>query len=195
MFKAIANIALSGILFTGYSCAYGQDSSIVSKDNYWGRTFKRTELVFAINWQGNWKDETKLLRYLEIGFAKSIHEGGRHGPVSFGIYLSEEIYFQQDSSVFGTKFGAYTHWLFDLGFATIIYTDFENISLKLRPELGVGMGSFRAVIGYNVPTVNNNAFKQMSKNNAQITIQVFIPVHKKEIKNNNESFFKLLFKK
>ena len=144
--------------------------------------------MLGMNWQGNWRDDGKTFRYIEIGFAKSIHQESRHGPISTGVYLSEEIYFGNEN-IYGTKLGAYIHGMFcDMGLSMIYYTDFKKGNLKVRPEVGVGIGALRIVTGYNIPTINNKAFEQLRKNNAQITIQFMVPVKKKLI-NNNDSIF------
>lgn len=82
----------------------------------------------------------------------------------------------------GTKAGVWAHWLFDAGLAMVCYTDFNHYNVKMRPELGVGMSRFRLVFGYNVPTINNKAFKELQKNNVQVCMQVTIGVKKRKIR-------------
>lgn len=193
----IANIALLTLLLAGNSFCFGQKQDSLPTLNYFHRLFKREkkiEILTGISWQDNWKDENNdnTLRYMEIGIAKSIHDYGRHGPVSFGVYACEEIYFGNEN-IYGTKLGAYTHYLFDLGFSMIYYTDFKRGNFKLRPELGFGIGALRAVAGFNIPTIGNKVIEKLRKNNAQLIIQFLIPV-KKKIINQEGSIIKHLFK-
>ena len=194
--RITANIALLVLLMVANSNVYSQSSDTAQLNMYadlYSKRYQKSELVLGINWQGNWNDEIKSLRYLEIGYAKSIHQSGRHGPISAGLYASEEVYFG-DRNIYGTKIGAYTHYLFDIGLSMIYYTDFKKGNFKVRPEFGFGIGALRMVLGYNIPTINNKAFPELRKNNAQVTIQFFLPVKKKLI-NNNEPIFKSLLNK
>ncbi|HEX2631093.1 MAG TPA: hypothetical protein VHM26_18895 [Chitinophagaceae bacterium] len=151
----------------------------------WERSVK-TELVLGYNWQADWRDEqdSKTRGYIEVGVGRSIHSSGRHGSAVGGIYASEEIHFGSNN-IYGTKLGAYTHFfLFDLGLAMVYYTDFKKGNFKLRPEMGFGMGPVRAVFGFNVPTIDNKAFEELSRHRAQVTVQVMVPLHKKILKTN-----------
>ena len=156
-----------------------QESSLQKSENRY-KTLKQIEILAGISWQGNTADKVSIMRYGEIGIAKSIHSHGRHGPATIGIYLAEEIHFGGGNSVFGTKLGFYTHYMFDIGIAVIYYTDFQKGNLKLRPELGIGMGAIRAVFGFNISTINNRAFELLRQNNAQLSLQFMIPVKKTE---------------
>ena len=196
MKRLTANIALLVLFICANSPGFSQagDTSHfnITVDLY-AKRYEKSELLLGISWQGNLNDEIKSLRYIEMGYAKSVHQSGRHGPVSAGIFAAEEIYFG-DKNIYGTKIGAYTHYLFDLGLSMIYYTDFKKGNFKLRPEFGFGIGALRLVFGYNIPTINNKAFAELRKNNAQATIQFLLPVKKKSI-NNNEPIFKSLLNK
>jgi hypothetical protein len=193
--RIFANIALLFLL--SLQCnLYGQDTTAVRRMNPFYKSFKKTELLVGINWQGNTADKTHTLRYVEVGVARSLHDDSRHGPVSFGLYVSEEMYFGSNTTVFGTKLGSYLHgMLADFGLAMIYYTDFKKGNFKLRPEIGFGMGPVRLVVGFNVPTINNKAFELLRQNNLQISFQFLIPVAKKEYQRKGQHIFKTLFQK
>jgi hypothetical protein len=157
----------------------GKDSLPVS-GRYKNWIEKNIEIIGGFHWQGS--SQSKTLRYVEIGLAKTKHYFGYHGPASFALYVSEEMYFGEQTNIWGTKIGAWTHYLFDLGLSLVYYTDFEKGNFKIRPEIGVGMGRLRIVGGYNIPTIENRAFKELRKNTLQATIQFMVPVKKKVLK-------------
>ncbi len=153
--------------------------------------FKKTEIVTGINFQtSNYNNSKETRRYVELGVARSIHLDGYHGPVSMGYYISEEVYFGE-KNIYGTKIGVYTHYMFDIGFSAIYYTDLSKGNVKLRPELGLGMGALRIVGGYNIPTFANKSFGALRKSNGQLTVQFLIPVKKKVIKDEGNRFTQL----
>jgi hypothetical protein len=196
MRRIIANIAFLFLLTVCYKKVYAQATSAINRYRNVYKSYRKTEILAGVSWQGNLKDEVGTLPYIEIGLAKSLHVGSRHGPVSFGVYASEEMYFGTNTTVFGNKLGAYMHgMLADFGLAVIYYTDFKKGNLKVRPELGFGIGAMRIVAGFNIPTINNKAFELLRRNNGQISIQFLLPVKKKEVKRDKETIFKELFKK
>lgn len=145
------------------------------------RRYKKTEIVIGYNLQGNWKDNANApnRQYVEVGVGRSVQVHGRHGPTSIGYYLSEEIH-TGANTIYGTKMGVYAHYLFDFGMAAVYYTDFKKGNFKFRPELGIGLAGFRAVAGFNIPTIDNKGFAALRRNNAQLTIQFLLGVSKKE---------------
>src|SRR5215213_6830079 len=132
-----------------------------------------TDLLVGLHWQGdgreNAKDE-KLYRYIEIGLAKGNYTKGICSGGATAVYVSEEMYFGKDKNIFGTKVGAWTHYLIDIGLSLVYYTDFKRGNFKIRPEFGAGLGGIRAVVGYNIPTIDNNAFTELSHHNMQVSI-------------------------
>lgn len=144
------------------------------------RTYKSTDLLVGINWQGNTR-ENITSRYYEIGLAKARYIFHHHGITGSAVYVSEEMHFNGDQNIFGTKLGAWAHWLLDAGMAIVYYTDFSQGNLKIRPELGVGMGRLRMVMGYNIPTINNRKFAALRRNDLQISMQYAIGLKKREV--------------
>ncbi len=187
-----ANIALLSVIAAVCFEATAQPADPVSPATRFRRDVK-TELVAGFDLQSAaYKGDKSSRHYLELGIARSIHQQGRHGPVSMGVLLSEEIHLGQ-TNIYGTKLGMYTHYLFDLGFAAVYYTDFRKGNLKLRPELGLGLGAFRIVGGYNIPTIQNKAFSQLTRADGQLSIQLLLPVSRKQI-DTEQSLFQQLFK-
>jgi len=192
----IANITFLLVLTCGNYSSFAQQLDSIKIRNYNSnrlfKTYKKSEILTGVSWQGNVKED-EYIRYLEIGLARSIHYYGMHGPASIGVFAAEEIYIG-DSNIYGTKIGAYIHYLFDFGLSMIYYTDFKKGNFKVRPEFGVGMGLIRIVIGYNFPTIDNKAFDELRKNNGQVTIQLLIPAKKRIIKGDKSIFESLLNK-
>ena len=155
--------------------------------------YRHTGIVTGFHLQYSLHNDVNTLRYLELGLARTIHQYGRHGPVSMGIYIGKEIY-PGSQPVIGTKAGIFTHYMIDLGFSAVFYTDFKYGNFKLRPEMGIGLGDFRAVIGFNIPTIRNRDFHRLQKNYGQISIQYCWPVEKTRI-GTKRSIYKDLIKK
>ncbi len=185
------------MLFTGTGLSLRAQSkdSLAVRDRpvFMLSRYRHTGIVTGFHIQHSMHNDVNTLRYLELGLARTIHEYGRHGPVSMGIYFGEEIY-PGSQPVFGTKAGIFTHYLIDLGFAAVFYTDFKYGNFKLRPEMGIGMGDFRAVVGINIPTLRNRDFHRLQKNYGQISFQYSWPVKKTRI-GTERSILKDLIKK
>lgn len=146
------------------------------------REEKSIDAWVGYNLQGNWSDTAgKTAKYLEVGIGKGRYFYHRHGIKGRAFYIAEEIYLGNNKRIYGTKIGFFAHWLFDAGFSVVYYTDFRKGNLKLRPELGIGMGRMRAIIGYNIPTINNKAMPELQKHNAQISIQAGLGIKKEKI--------------
>lgn len=175
----------------------GQSKDSITGSEYFDRLYKkekRTEILTGFNVQYySFNGAQEVRKYIELGVARSAHFDSRHGPASFGYYISEEFHIG-DKNIYGTKIGVYTHYMFDIGFSIIYYTDFSKGNLKLRPEFGLGMGSLRIVGGYNIPTFANKSFEELRKSNGQLIIQWLIPV-KRKIINREGNIIEVLFKK
>lgn len=167
-----------------FTCAVAQDSTAPYKFLF--RKEKSIDLWLGYNLQGNSSDETgeTTMKYLEIGIGKGRYIYHMHGITGAGVYVSEEILLNKNKNIYGTKIGCFAHWMFDAGFSIVYYTDFEKGNLKLRPELGVGMGRVRGVVGYNIPTVNNKAMPELRKQNMQVTLQAGFGLKRKAVKQN-----------
>jgi hypothetical protein len=166
------------VIFIPLHGLVAQDSTY--QKSSWDWRIQSTDILVGVSWQGNAREE-KMRRYYEIGVARGRYISHRHGITGGAIYVSEEMHFARDKNIFGTKVGAWLHWMLDFGIAAIYYTDFDRGNFKIRPEAGVGMGRLRAVVGYNIATINNRAFKELQKNNMQISIQLTAGIRKKKL--------------
>lgn len=146
---------------------------------------RSTDILLGIHWQGDGRESAKnekMYRYFEIGLAKSSHYSGICASGSGTVCVSEEMHFGKDKNIFGTKVGAWFHYLIDLGMAMVYYTDFKRGNFKIRPEIGCGLGPMRAVVGFNIPTINNKAFTELAHHNMQLSIQFTLGIKQKILK-------------
>ncbi|MFL5811280.1 MAG: hypothetical protein ACJ749_17290 [Flavisolibacter sp.] len=157
----------------------GQDTS-----SRYIRFVRSTDLLVGVHWQGDGRESAqneKKYRFVEIGFGKGKYNFSICGGGAQTVYVSEEMYFGRDKNIFGTKVGAWMHYLLDIGLSLIYYTDFKRGNFKIRPEFGVGLGRMRAVVGYNIPTIDNKAFTELTHHNMQAGIQFTLGIKQKEI--------------
>ena len=172
--KPLLIVSLFFILVTRL---HAQDSSFRRQ-----QVIRSTDILVGISWQGDGREgakNEKMYRYVEIGLGRGKYSFGICGGGASAIYISEEMYFGKDKNIFGTKIGAWTHYLLDLGLSLVYYTDFKRGNFKIRPEIGAGLGRMRAVIGFNIPTINNKAFTELAHHNMQASIQFTLGVSKK----------------
>jgi hypothetical protein len=89
--------------------------------------------------------------YVDIGFSKNSNTTIGYHPFSSAYFASTEIKLG-DKLILGPKIGG---WIAGgssamvLGLNMIYYTDFDNGSLVLRPEIGFGVDKLKLVYGYN----------------------------------------------
>jgi hypothetical protein len=163
-----------------YNTSFAQDTTYRRSPLFY--TMRSTDLLIGVHWQGNSRDD-KTLRYYEIGLARGKYISTMESYFGMAVYASEEMYFGRDKNIYGTKIGAWAHWLFDVGASAVYYTDFKRGNFKIRPELGFGAGRLRIVGGYNIPTINNKAFDELRRNNWQASIQTTVGLRKKKTDN------------
>lgn len=103
--------------------------------------------------------------FAELGIAVNRYgRKGRH-PVAWAYFVSSEVKLDK-KTIIGPKIGA---WMaggqsaMALGINLIYYTDFEQSSLRLRPEIGIGLGRFKVFYGYNIPLTNKD-FEGINRN-------------------------------
>jgi len=146
---------------------------------------RSTDLLIGVHWQGDGRESAKnekMYRFIEIGVGKGNYNFSICGGGASSLYISEEMYFGKDKTILGTKVGAWMHYLLDLGLSLVYYTDFKRGNFKVRPEFGVGLGRMRLVVGYNIPTINNKAFTELTHHNMQASLQFTLGIKQKEIK-------------
>ena len=95
-------------------------------------------------------------------------------PVSTFWILSNEFRISDDP-IWGLKLGAGMSSGISLGLNLIRYTDFEESSVKFRPEVGLGGTNARVVYGYNFHVINND-FSRINKHN--FTLQIMFNLKK-----------------
>lgn len=109
--------------------------------------------------------------YGELGLA--VNQYGRLGyhPAAWACFISTEIKIDNKLLV-GPKIGAWVGGGMSglaVGANLIYYTDFEQSSLRIRPEIGLGFGRWKVVYGYNIPLTNKD-FDGVNNSNIGIAL-------------------------
>jgi hypothetical protein len=104
-----------------------------------------------------------------------------HHPSTLIYGLSNELKLSSNF-IWGLKAGV---WMgggvagMNRGLNLINYTDFQENSLRFRPEIGMGFGVFRIVYGYNF-AITNKDFNRINKHNFGLNIMLKIKTLKEE---------------
>lgn len=113
--------------------------------------------------------------YGELGFCKAVYGG--HIPVFAGYSFSAETYVGNEFIVapkISVLFAALLAYRVNL----LYYTDFDHGSLRIRPEIGFGIGIINFLYGYNIPITH----KRMPNVNEHNFSLVFF-ISRKIVKN------------
>lgn len=122
--------------------------------------------------------------YFELGGALNQYGRIGHHPAAWSMFSSVEASFgnQGNRTIIAPKVGG---WIgggiagMALGANLLYYTDFDEGSLRFRPEIGMGFGRWKVTYGYNIPLTNGD-FR--SVNRGCLNIAFLFPVRKvKEI--------------
>lgn len=159
------------ILFQSILCfSQTEDTTDYSayRDSIWQQYYleKKVSIITGYQLQQN--------QFLELGIA--IKDHGVNGPHSFTtIYgISNELKFISGGEfIWGLKTGIWAGDGYNMGLNLINYTDFEESTLRLRPEIGMGWNFFRLVYGYN-SALTNSEFKGINKHNLAINFTIGI---------------------
>lgn len=118
--------------------------------------------------------------FLELGYARSIGAyGGHHGPAAAVMSISQSFSINREF-VTATRVGMSVRgWLASMGLYLSYYTDFEYGNLKIAPEFGMGFPHFKAVMGFNIPTIYNKDFAAIQHGLYQFTVNFNLPLAKK----------------
>lgn len=118
--------------------------------------------------------------FLELGYARSfVAYGGHHGPGAAVMSISQSFSINREF-VTATRVGMSVRaWLASMGLYVSYYTDFEYGNLKIAPEFGMGFPHFKAVMGFNIPTIYNKDFTAVQHGGYQFTVNFNLPLAKK----------------
>lgn len=100
-------------------------------------------------------------QFLELGIAGNNVEIYRQHATAVTYFASAEIMIDKDP-VIGPKVGIWLGNSLVLGLNAIYYTNNNEGSLQLRPELGIGLSTFKVVYGYNA-AITNKQFDRINK--------------------------------
>ena len=136
--------SITDTLSSGNKISIEKNLSILGGYNFWNNHFAETGV--AIN------------HFRIVG----------HHPADVAYFISNEIKID-NKLILGPKIGIWFGGGIIWGLNLIYYTDFNQSSLRFRPEIGLGLGQFKFVYGYNIPVTNKN-FEGINKNNISIVI-------------------------
>lgn len=159
----IVSISLLAILPMFKSYGQTDTDTIPPKRIYYAELEKHISILAGYNF---WRNH-----FAELGLA--VNQYGRVGyhPGAWAYFISSEIKFD-NKLLIGPKIGT---WIgggaggMAMGLNLIYYTDFDQSSLRIRPEIGLGFGRFKVVYGYNIP-LYNKAFEGINKSNLGIAL-------------------------
>ena len=147
-------IIISFLSFSAFNISFAQQDSLISLT----KEIKTYGLYFQYN------GITKP--YVEFGIGKSKDRLLGHHPLTSGLYLSSELKIDVNKVIIGPKIGAWASGgvaPISIGGSFIYY---DNISspevgtLRLRPEVGIGLFNLRAFLGINIPILNYNSSRE-----------------------------------
>lgn len=106
--------------------------------------------------------------YGELGVAYNRY--GRVGlhPFSRAYFVSCEMRLDKNV-IIGPKVGVWIGGGVAVGMNLIYYTNFNQSSLRIRPEMGIGFGRWKIVYGYNIP-LTNKGFEKLNKSNIGVLL-------------------------
>lgn len=146
---------------------YSQSDSLKTNDSIYRQYYMKKDLVMITGYQM----QRNHFGEIGIGIMKNGIIG--HHPSTLIYGLSNELKLSNDF-LWGLKAGL---WMgggvsgMNLGFNLINYTDFQENSLRFRPEIGIGFGVFRIVYGFNFVLINKG-FNGINKHNFGLNIML-----------------------
>ena len=148
--KRPAIILLIILGFISYSFGQTENDSTINEFRYYVSLERHISVLAGFNLWRNY--------YGELGVALNQYGRVGHHPAAWAFFISNEMKIS-DKILIGPKIGA---WIgggsggMALGLNLIYYTDFDQSSLRIRPEIGLGFGRWKVVYGYNIPLTNKN---------------------------------------
>jgi hypothetical protein len=160
-------LAILLLTFQTSSFCFGQteDGSTANRLRNGGDLERHISVLTGFNFWSNF--------YGELGL--SINQYGRvgHHPAAWAYFISNEIKID-NKILIGPKIGVWAGGGVGgmaMGLNLIYYSDFEQSSFRIRPEIGMGFGRWKVVYGYNIPLTNKN-FEGVNKSNIGIALMV-----------------------
>jgi len=153
----------------------GQSDSLSTRDSLYHRYYMQKHMAIVTGYQ------IQRNHFAEIGV--EIMKDGivGHHPSTLIYGLSNELKLSSDF-IWGLKAGV---WMgggiagLNMGLNLINYTDFQESSLRLRPEIGIGFSVFRVVYGYNF-ALTNRGFNGINTHNFALNIMLKVKTLKEE---------------
>lgn len=106
-----------------------------------------------------------LKPYTELCIGQYTSGISGHEPKSSGIFIGSELKIDFNRTVIGPKVSLWFSGgcaAMTMGINIIYYTDIKSInegSIRIRPELGLGLDNFRGFVGFNIPLTHYKSSK------------------------------------
>lgn len=126
---------------------YSQSASLKINDSISHQYYRKKELTIITGYQL----QKNHFAEIGIGIMKDGVVGYHPSTLIYG--LSNELKLSNDF-IWGLKAGLWMGGGMNIGLNLVNYTDFQENSLRFRPEVGIGFGIFRMVYGYNLAIIN-----------------------------------------
>ncbi|PHN07997.1 hypothetical protein [Flavilitoribacter nigricans] len=156
-----------------------QDSTLVKSEKY---RIKAHDLIIGNHLieGSDERFEGAPFYFLELGYARSVSSyNGEHSLGTTVMSITQSFAINREF-VTATRVGMSVRgWLASMGLYLNYYTDFEYGNLKIAPEFGMGFPNFKAVMGFNIPTVYNKDFDSVQHGMYQFTVNFNLPLAKK----------------
>jgi hypothetical protein len=145
MIKKGIQILVINISFAYASFAQLTNDSTGNRQRYLIEQTSYLSLLVGFNF---WKEN-----YGELGIAYNKYGTLGHHPMATAVFFSNEFKIDATKTVIGPKIGVWAaggSGIIAMGLNLIYYTDFDEGTLRFRPEIGMGVNGFKVVYGYNI---------------------------------------------
>lgn len=159
-------ILLLVVVFFGF----GQSKNSRDNDNY-----KSLNVGVGYNYSFGQPND-KNFHMLDLGINKTIY-GGRHGG-GFQYGIGSEIALNTENFTIGPKINGVLYYQFiAFGAELVTYTDFNNLTFRFVPFIGIGGEKFKLTINPNLIIANKN-FQPVNKGVVSLTVNFHLKRNK-----------------
>ncbi|MFY8037240.1 MAG: hypothetical protein ACOVMQ_08735 [Cyclobacteriaceae bacterium] len=158
------HILVIGLALAHSSFAQSTNDSTGNRPRYLIDETRYFSLLLGFNF---WKEN-----YGELGIAYNQYGTLGHHPMAKAVFFSNEFKIDATKTVIGPKIGVWAaggSGIIAMGLNLIYYTNFDEATLRFRPEIGMGVNGCKIVYGYNI-VVNNKSSILINDHNLGIVV-------------------------
>lgn len=151
-------IQVAFTLFLLFTVSFASAGSLIQQQK---KTVLQNQDLLDLSLITGYQTGSSNSNFVEIGLGIK-REIWNHHPTHGVLRFSNELLFV-NNFVWGAKVGAnFGTGMMDIGINLVNYTNFEENSIRFRPEFGLGFGKFRLYYGYNV-SITNKDFEDINE--------------------------------